>query len=63
MLGSNDLMNRRHVENLRRSLAMLRPGAPAFDRDEGHPAPGGDRLAPPCPGAERPLALSRTTGG
>lgn len=35
MLGNNDLMNRHHVENLRRSLAMLSPGSPAFDREEG----------------------------
>jgi hypothetical protein len=34
MLGTTDLTNVHDIERLRRSVAMLRPGAPVFDREE-----------------------------
>ena len=34
MLGTTDLTNIHDVERLRRSVAMLRPGAQVFDREE-----------------------------
>ncbi|MGF1600072.1 MAG: hypothetical protein ACFCVK_24730 [Acidimicrobiales bacterium] len=34
MLGDTDLFNRYEVERLQRSVAMLGPGAPTFDREE-----------------------------
>lgn len=34
MLGHTDLTDIHHVESARRSIAMLRRGAPALDREE-----------------------------
>lgn len=34
MIDRTDLMNAHEVEQLRRSVAMLKRGAPAFDRED-----------------------------